>query len=612
MAHYVSRLETRTSTTPPEWLATCSQIGQVVNAWAGRHDLVVYAGSDAGYGHTACFIKTSAEIEINIPVAFGEWATPAFVGDFTERETQFDWANATGVIYHEALHARYSEWDLGALEAMGEQVFSVFSVLDEARIERLGVIAMPENQPLLRASAMNLALGELDEAGIDQLSDVRQVAFVCALAMARVDAGVLKLTDVRATYDKVIEVIGQELFDQLRSIWIEFQKLRTSEVERGRELAEKWLALLNEADPQEPEKPIVCGYPSGEGGDPDDSEGDPEKGKGKGKGKFLKELKDAMNEDADNSATDVERGLQDQQGKEEQQKELKERGSKSERKAKAKKEASKVFSNSSGGGTGTSHSTLQEQRPPKGNERASAVRLAQMLDKAKYRERSITEIKSVLPQGRLKTRIAIQNSAMKSKGIHSELPAWRHTKRKHTDDPTLSIGVMVDISGSMSSAMESMATTAWVLSEAGRRVQARTAMVYFGQDVFATLKVGQKLEQVSVWSAPDGTEVFGRAFDALDGHLNLVYGEGVKLLVIVSDGHYTGSETQKAKNAIKMCADNGVAVLWLAPKTGWSGSMGGTIVGNNGVVVDNLDVNEIANVIGKSATNALLKVASGM
>jgi hypothetical protein len=61
-----------------------------------------------------------------------------------------------------------------------------------------------------------------------------------------------------------------------------------------------------------------------------------------------------------------------------------------------------------------------------------------------------------------------------------------------------------------------------------------------------------------------------------------------------------------------MCAENGVAVLWLAPNTGWGGSMGGSLVGNNGVVVDNLDVKEIANVIGKSATNALLKVASGM
>jgi Mg-chelatase subunit ChlD len=233
-----------------------------------------------------------------------------------------------------------------------------------------------------------------------------------------------------------------------------------------------------------------------------------------------------------------------------------------------------------------------------------------MLEKAKYRERSITEVKSVLPQGRLKTRIAIQNSAMKSKGIHSELPAWQYTKRKHTDDPTLTIGVMVDISGSMSSAMETMATTAWVLSEAGRRVQARTAMVYYGQDVFPTLKLGQKLEQVAVYSAPDGTEVFGRGFDALDGHLNLVYGEGVKMLVVVSDGQYTPNERANAINAVKMCSDNGVAVLWIEPK-GTHG-VGDSIVRKNGVVVSQLEVNEIANVIGRSATDALMKVAVGM
>jgi hypothetical protein len=135
-------------------------------------------------------------------------------------------------------------------------------------------------------------------------------------------------------------------------------------------------------------------------------------------------------------------------------------------------------------------------------------------------------------------------------------------------------------------------------------------MVYYGQDVFPTLKLGQKLEQVSVWSAPDGTEVFGRGFDALDGHLNLVYGEGVKMLVVVSDGQYTSNERANAINAVKMCSDNGVAVLWIEPK-GTHG-VGDSIVGKNGVVVSQLEVNEIANVIGKSATDALMKVAVGM
>ena len=605
MAHHKSRLDTRTSTTPPEWLATCSQIGQVVNTWAGRNDLVVYAGSDAGIGHTACFIKDTAEIEINTGIAFGNGVSPAIVGDFRERGTQYDWSAVTGVVYHEALHARYSEWNTDALRSMDNFVFETFQLLDEARIERKGVIAMPENQIFLRSSALELCLGDLDEDAVSEMSDVRISANVAGLALARVDAGVLKLTDVKSTYEKVLELMGEELFTKLRAIWCEFQQLATGDVARGEQLAIKWNELLNEADPEgnpenQPNPQEGCFPQGGEG------TGEP-KGKGKGWG----ELMDALNEDADETTTSLAKDLADQQTKEENAEELKERGSKSKRQQQTKNEAGKVFSKATGAGESDSGSRLIEQRKPTGKERASAVTIAKMLEKAKYVERSVTEIKSVLPQGRLNTRVAIQNQALKSKGVFEQLPAWRANKRKHTDDPTLKIGVMVDISGSMGSAMEAMATTAWVLSEAGRRVQAKTAMVYFGSDVFATLKVGQHLDQVSVWSAPDGTEKFGRAFDALDGTLDLVYGQGVRMLVIVSDGHYTQQENQNAKDAIKMCADNGVAVLWVTPKECYSG-MGERLVGKNGVVLDQMDTNQIALAIGRSATDALNKVSGGI
>ena len=603
MAHHKSRLDTRTSTTPPEWLQTCSQIGEVVNSWAGRNDLVVYAGSDAGIGHTACFIKDTAEIEINTGIAFGNGVSPAIVGDFRERGTQYDWSAVTGVVYHEALHARYSEWNTDALRSMNPYVFETFQLLDEARIERKGVVAMPENQIFLRSSALELCLGDLDEDAVSEMSDVRISANVAGLALARVDAGVLKLADVKSTYEKVLELMGEELFTKLRAIWCEFQQLSTGDVARGEQLAIKWNELLNEADPEgDPEnQPEGCGWEMEGTGKP----------KGKGKGKGWGELMDALNEDADETTTSVAKDLVDQQTKEENAQELKERGSKSKRQQQTKNEAGKVFSKATGAGESDSGSRLIEQRKPTGKERASAVTIAKMLEKAKYVERSVTEIKSVLPQGRLNTRVAIQNQALKSKGVFEQMPAWRANKRKHTDDPTLKIGVMVDISGSMGSAMEAMATTAWVLSEAGRRVQAKTAMVYYGSDVFATLKVGQHLDQVSVWSAPDGTEKFGRAFDALDGTLDLVYGQGVRMLVIVSDGHYTGEETQKAKDAIKMCADNGVAVLWVTPKECYSG-MGERLVGKNGVVLDGMDTNQIALTIGRSATDALNKVSGGM
>lgn len=233
------------------------------------------------------------------------------------------------------------------------------------------------------------------------------------------------------------------------------------------------------------------------------------------------------------------------------------------------------------------------------------------MEKAKYRERSVHTRKTELPQGRLVARNLIQNRAMESKGLRGELPAWKQKVRKHTDDPTLTLGVMVDISGSMGSAMEAMGATAWIMSEAGRRIQAKTAMVYYGSGVFPTLRVGQRLDQVTTYTAPDGTEMFGEAWESLDGELGLTYGDGVRMLVIVSDGYYTPKQQDNCVTALRECRQNGVAVLWLVPKecyghpakklterAGW------------GVVADELDVSQIATIVGKTASESLSRVES--
>ena len=75
------------------------------------------------------------------------------------------------------------------------------------------------------------------------------------------------------------------------------------------------------------------------------------------------------------------------------------------------------------------------------------------------------------PPGGLRSRALVQGAALKSKGLLTQTEPWRRTQRKHTDNPQLKVGVMVDISGSMGMAMEPMAVTAWVLSEATKRVQ---------------------------------------------------------------------------------------------------------------------------------------------
>lgn len=237
-------------------------------------------------------------------------------------------------------------------------------------------------------------------------------------------------------------------------------------------------------------------------------------------------------------------------------------------------------------------------------ERAAAVKIAQMLEKAKYRDRDETKINSIVPPGRLRTGALVQAAALKSKGAMAQTEPWRRKVRKHTDDPVLTIGVMVDISGSMGDAMEPMATTAWVMSEAVRRIQGRAAMVYFGQDVFPTLKPGQHLTQVDVYTAPDGTEKFNKAFKALDGSMNLLHGSGARLLVIVSDGCYPAVERAAANRWVTECSRNGVGVLWLTFDDGSDAKV--LTRGTSAVVMTGLSKPElVAMEIGASAARAL-------
>lgn len=619
---HLSRLSTRKSATPSEWLGVCSQIGKIANEWAERNDIVVYAGKDAGMGEAlAAFFHDTAEIEISLPNAFGVATTPSMVGDFTDRNNHYEFPEAVGVIYHEALHARFSTWNFDTLMELFEnndKVRSAFWLLEESRIEGRGVLLMPENALFLRCSALGLSVNGADEY-VENVNTTEAIANLAGLTLARVSVDVIDDFDVAGIEPQIVAVLGEDTLEKLRSIWIEFQGLHATDYSfhaKGVELAKEWVKVIDERSVERGEnptapKPIVCVLPSGEG----ESGEDEGEGSGSGSGSIelpqeVKDLLDKIAEQAVETALDTQDELTDQQTQEENAKVVKAKQKETARQEKNKEQGKKVFSTSSGGTGSGSSSRLQETRKPESEERVGAVQLAKMLEKAKYRERSMTTLDSVPPNGKLRPRALVQKTALESKGVRSDLPTWRYKTRKHNDDPTLTIGVMVDVSGSMGTAMKPMASIAWILSEAGHRVQAKTAMVYFGSGVFPTLKVGQRLSEVSIYSAPDGTEEFGQAYSALDGTLNLVAGEGVRMLVIVSDGHYRPDQDTAVEQALNECQRNGVAVLWIVPKECYDGGAERLIKGTHASLVKITDTASIANEIGKSASQALAKVAS--
>jgi hypothetical protein len=579
------------------WLPVGRSIGQVANEWAERSDIVAFVGKGAGDGFPACFHPRLAEIEVNTEVAFGAAVTPEMVGDFTQRSKQYEFPIAMGAVVHEAFHARYSLFSLeDAAKVLTADEHHALILLEEGRIEALGVAQSPKARPFIRSSAMEFIVNDTADL-FDSGASVAWAANLVALVHGRIEAGVLEPHEVASITKKVEAFLSEPMVEQMLTIIRKAQAHLTHRYpEPLYDLAREWAALVREKQDE------VGEQPSGSGGS------------GEGDGEMsdeVREMLSEMMEALDEAAGKVEDAtyseLTEQERKEEWDERVKEANKESKSKEQRKDHARKVFSKTTGPSAGDrTGSMLRESRPPTSAERVAAVTIGKALERAKYRERSEVEFVSATPPGRLRTRAMVQRAAMESRGVRTPVEPWRRTARKHTDDPTLTVGVMVDISGSMSSAMEPMATTAWVLSESVRRVQGRAAMVYFGNSVFPTLKAGEALSQVSVYTAPDMTEVFDEAFQALDGSLDLIDGTGARLLVVVSDGCYTGPQTESAVEWVKRCHRAGVGVLWL-PFTSHI-AYSERIVGRHGTVLGGaLNPTEAAASIGKAAADALTR-----
>jgi len=591
MAHIKNSNE-RAEATAPEWLPLGRQIGELANKWSGRYDLVGYVGENAGHGAPACYNPALAEIEVDVARAFGAGIKPEMIGDLSERATQYEFPKAIGALYHEAFHACFSEWNMPkASSDLNNQEYDALVLLEESRIEAQGLLAKPRAKSFLRASAMELVVADSAET-FGQMPDTKKAGMLVGLIHSRVEAGILDAEEVAEVLDLTESFLGADTITKLLEV---ADKFRAHEDHANADpvlydLAREWVRILQEKAEENGES-LDAQPGDGEG------EGEPSE--------FSEAVQDALEEVARAVQVSAQGDLDDQEQKEDWQEQVEEKASKAKENQINADTAKKVFARGSGG-TGKSSTRLRERRLPTSKERQASVTIAKWLERAKYRDRDVTEIDSETPPGRLRTRAVVQAKAMEERGVRERVAPFRKKVRKMTDDPTLSVGVMVDISGSMMGAMEPMATTAWVMSEAVRRVQGRTAMVYYGNEVFPTLKPGQHLDQVNVWEATDGWEAFDEAFRALDGSLNLLNGTGARLLVVTSDGAYRSKEEERSRYWVKRCVEAGVAVLWLPFDHG--GYARGVERAGARVLAGVLDPADSALEIGKEASRVLTSV----
>lgn len=206
----------------------------------------------------------------------------------------------------------------------------------------------------------------------------------------------------------------------------------------------------------------------------------------------------------------------------------------------------------------------ETSRLPSADERRASVELAKKLRKVTYPDRAKTRVQSTLPPGRINMRQAMMLDQQRQMRLTETAMPFVQRRFAPTIYTPISVGIMCDISGSMSRAQLPLAVARWVLANAIHQVNGTVATVLFGNHGHPIQAPHERVSKIEVYDADGGHENYVEGFSLIDSALDLIDGHGARLLVIITDGHFVLEEAvEYAEVTMDMCRRAGVAVVWM-------------------------------------------------
>jgi hypothetical protein len=464
-----------------------------------------------------------------------------------------------GMCCHEGGHAHSSTWRADTPPGTPRVVLNAAALLEEPRVEFRQTQRRPGDRLYLRASARHILIPPRPEdASFEE--DQWRAASAAALILGRVDAGILTAADTDPLQNAIRTTLGADLLDTLRELWRGALMLDDGDAAGLLHAAHRWIAALDIHPDTDPGRtgmrlpgPACASSPdpaaSGEDGAAVDT-ADPI-------GEMVAAVTEAAAELAEEEAArDVMDARDDPDTAA-----LTAKAAETQDREDAARDALAVFRH---GYSRAAGSPVTGTRPANGRERAAANRLADELRRARHRDRVTRVVASEIPPGRIVGREVLLGAAQRAMGQPVTARPFRRREKRHGDEPPLSVGIAVDVSGSMEGATAAMSSAAWITAQATHRVGGRSATVTFGTVVTPIVPPGRPPEKVTMFRAPDGMEEFTGAVRALDGALNLAPGRGARLLVIASDGVLVEpGQWETGQRLITRLVHSGAGVIWL-------------------------------------------------
>ncbi|WP_414944876.1 VWA domain-containing protein [Amycolatopsis sp. cmx-11-32] len=560
----------------PGWDTFSAALTAEVPVIADRDDLLVTIAPGAGHGAAACFLPSSARIEIDgthLHPVDPATATPHRIRDRAR------YAPLWGALVHECAHSKHSRWHAAAPYDTDPAVLAAAMLLEEPRIERAQIRRRPDDRHWLRACVTTIVTGgmTLDDPAFAPKMTPYDAAHTAALFLARTDGGILTRTETAPVARAVETVLGAEKLAQLRAVWRAAFLVADDDTDAMLDLGRKWCDIIG---PDPDTTPPHLSDPAA------DSSGT----------WTPSPMADAIGETVRKVARAVARAKLPEDPADIA---AREKAAAADARVTAEKAAKKVFAAAPGhfrdGDTGISGT-----RTPTAAERTAARVLSRALTTAGVRDRVATKTTSPIPPGRLRMRGVLAREAQRAAGAIPTAEPFTRTTRKPVPAPPLRLGIACDVSGSMGSFAKPVASTAWILANAAAQtpVPADTATVIFGSHVRPITRPGTTPTAVTEFDARDDWEAIDTAIDALDGALGLSQPGAARLLVIVSDGYVPDTLRRNAQRLLDRLRATGCAVLWLAPNDDDEPLTGATVH----VMTD---PTATAQAIGRAATSAL-------
>ncbi|WJK33159.1 VWA domain-containing protein [Solwaraspora sp. WMMA2065] len=448
---------------------------------------------------------------------------------------------AYGVLLHECAHVLHTHWN--PPPSVPPVVREAALLLEESRIERRYRDARPRDRRWLRRAAT--AIIDPTDAPTDT---PWSAAHAAALLLARVDAKILYPADVRQPRRALTKVLGRPLLKGLRSVWLEAQTVGDTDTTRMIDLGDRWCRLLGIDPTLTPDLPADDATTS----------------------TIAVAIAGTLDAILNNPADTPPRPAGGRP-------------------------------RTASHGISTHTPITWRERDARDDERHAAARLTALLRRARHREPARTREPSNTPPGRLRTHAAVTLAAQRAAGALPTAQPWHRTVRRPVPDPELTVGILIDASGSMYDFAEPMSSAAWILAQAATRAGATTATLAYGEQVTVLVPPGHRPTKVRDMRADADMERFVDACAEADRLLHLSTPGTARLLIVVSDGHYINPDESQA--TITRLHNTGCAILWLAP----TGPRQPPKIYDNTTTVAVDDPATCVNLIGHAAIEALTR-----